>query len=29
MMLLNWLLQQTANLIVNNRIEVMITIWRF
>lgn len=29
MMLLNWLLQQTANLIVNNRIEVIITIWRF
>jgi hypothetical protein len=29
MMLLNWVLQQTANLIVNGRIEVMITIWRF
>ena len=29
MMLWTWLLQQTANLIVNGRIEFMITIWRF
>ena len=29
MMILNWLLLQTANLIVNGRIEFMITIWRF
>ena len=29
MMLWTWLLEQTANLIVNGRIEFMITIWRF
>lgn len=29
MMLWTWLLQQTANLIVNGRIEFMVTIWRF
>ena len=29
MMLWTWILEQTANLIVNGRIEFMITVWRF